>query len=139
MSLKLFSETRSVACCTLLNATAISTGLTLFSGNPVDLDEGSIEKIRSHIQLFNEARNGSLSMVVNAGGGRKEPLVVRNDTGWIGLFNFSGRKKEIRLDRDSLRKALGVSSALSAGDGAVFNSPEIHVALPPRGNRLFRG
>ena len=86
-----------------------------------------------------DCKNGRLALAPNIGGGRTEPLIVRNDRGWIALLNLSDRKKEVRLDRDKLKSALGVSTPLSAGDGAVFNSPEIHVALPPRGHRLFRG
>lgn len=139
LSVSMFRPDQSTATCTLLNAAAISTGLTLFSGDPRKADDDTFEAIRHYLQLFEESRSGLLRMSENRDGGQKEPLIVRNETGRIGLFNFSHRRKEVRLDRDNLKSALGMGTSLSAGDGAVFNSPEIHVALPPRGNRLFKG
>ena len=139
LPLSLFRGRQSHATSTLLNAAAISTGLTLLTGDPADLDDETVMAVRSHIDMFNESRSGRLRLAENTGGGRRKTLIVRNETGRIGLFNLSGRRQEIRLDREGLKKALGVASTLSAGDGAVFNSPEIHVALPPRGSRLFRG
>ncbi|MCK5735749.1 MAG: hypothetical protein KAH21_04685, partial [Spirochaetaceae bacterium] len=91
------------------------------------------------LKLFHKCRKGHLSIVPNIGGGSTAALIVRNSTGWIGLFNLSNRKRDVQLTRDEMKTALGVSSPLSAGDNTVFNSPEIHVALPPMGFRLFRG
>ena len=139
LPLEMFRPGGNAAVCSLVDAAAISSGMTVLTGDPRKAEYESRDNLQNYLTLFSECRKGRLRLAENVGGGLFEPLVVRNETGWIGLFNFSSRKREIRLDRESLKTALGVASALSAGDGAVFNSPEIHVALHPRGHRLFRG
>ncbi len=139
LGMELFRSSRSTATSTMLNAAAISTGTAIFVGDPRNETPETINAIKTYLELFEESRTGRVLLSDIPGGGKRKPLIVRNDTGRIGLFNLSRRKREVRLDREGLKTALGVASTLSAGDGAVFNSPEIHVALPPRGNRLFKG
>ena len=139
LPLKMFKKESGSAARSVMNAVMLSSGLVTLAGDPRELDGETLDTINKFLKLFGECRKGRLSIAPNIGGGRTEPLVVRNNRGWIALFNLSERKKEVRLDRDRLKSALGVSSPLSAGDGTIFNSPEIHVALPPRGHRLFRG
>lgn len=139
LPVKLFTGECGDAAETLITSIQLSSGLISLTGDPRTLDEGNLKIINEFLVLFEECRKGSVVVAPNIGGGRIEPLVVRNNRGWIALFNFSERKRGIQLDRDNMKSSLGVSTPLSAGDGAVFNSPEIHVALPPRGHRLFRG
>jgi hypothetical protein len=137
--LKIFNPECGSSARSIMSAITLSTGLVSLTGDPRNLDEETLKSINDFIELFEDCRTGRLALAPNIGGGRTEPVIVRNDRGWIALFNLSDGKKEVRLERDKLKSALGVSAPLSAGDGAVFNSPEIHVALPPRGHRLFRG
>ena len=139
LPMNMFKEESGSAARSLMNAVMLSSGLVTLAGDPRQLDGKTLDTVNEFLDLFNKCRKGRLSIAPNIGGGRSEPLIVRNNRGWIALFNLSERKKEVRLDRDRLKSALGLSSPLSAGDGTVFNSPEIHVALPPRGHRLFRG
>ncbi len=139
LPMNMFKEVSGSAARSLMNAVMLSSGLVSLAGDPRELDIETIDTVKEFLKLFDQCRKGRLGIAPNIGGGRTEPLVVRNSRGWIALFNLSERKKEVRLDRDRLKTALGLSSPLSAGDGTVFNSPEIHVALPPRGHRLFRG
>jgi len=139
LPLDMFSRESGLLTHSLKTAVILSCGMVCFSGDPRTVDDESRDSIGEFLDLFNSCRTGKLSLVPNIGGGNSTPLIVRNSTGRVGLFNLSYRKKEIRLGRDELKSNLGVSSALSAGEKTVFNSPEIHVVLPPMGYRLFRG
>ena len=123
----------------LATAAALSAGAFILQGDPRELDEQAWNRIRRTMELFDDCRHGRLDLSTDAETDRRHPLVVRNDRGWIALFNFSNQRRQVHLDRDRLRKTFKVTAALSAGDQVVFNSPEIHVALLPRGFRLFRG
>jgi len=139
LPLSLFSRECDLLTDSLKTAVILSCGMVNFSGDPRTLEDESRDSINGFIELFHSCRTGKLSLVPNIGGGSSTPLVVRNSTGRVGLFNLSGRKKEVRLGRDEMKNSLGVSSTLSAGEKTVLNSPEIHVVLPPMGYRLFRG
>lgn len=139
LPINVFKQGCGSAARSVMNAVMLSSGLVTLAGDPRELDIETLDTVKEFLKLFDQCRRGRLSIAPNIGGGRTKPLVVRNSRGWIALFNLSERKKEVRLDRDRLKTALGLSSPLSTGDGTVFNSPEIHVALPPRGHRLFRG
>lgn len=120
-------------------AALMCSGMVVLGGDPRELTEADASNLLEFFGMFSECRGGRLSLGGRADGGRSTPLVVRNTAGWVGLFNFAGKKRSIRLDRDSLKSAHGITGGLSARNGAVFNSPEIHVSLPPWGQRLFRG
>lgn len=120
-------------------AALMCSGMVVLGGDPRELTEAEASNLLEFFGMFSECRGGRLSLGGRADGGRSTPLVVRNAAGWVGLFNFAGKKRSIRLDRDSLKSAHGITGGLSARNGAVFNSPEIHVSLPPWGHRLFRG
>ncbi len=122
----------------LLDAVILASGMIILSGDPRSLDETNSPVLVDLLARFEECRRGKLSVVSNVGGGHRIPLITRNSKGWIGLFNLTGRKREVRLERETLKTLLGVSGPLSAGEGAIFNSPDIHVAIPARGHRLFR-
>ena len=139
MSVELLFKNSGIAQLSLRSAVQLASGALLLSGDPRKLNASSQVEIRQFIEMFNQCRNGKLHMGNISGGGRDEPMIVRNDRGWVGLFNFSRNRKEVRLKRESLKSSHGVKAALSSGDGAVFNSPEIVVALDPWGHRLFRG
>ena len=126
------------AAASLRNAVILASGMVILSGDPRTLDDANASVVVDLLTRFEACRRGRLSVVTNVGGGHKTPLITRNNKGWIGLFNLTGRKREVRLERDTLKTLLGVNGPLSAGDGAIFNSPDIHVALPARGHRLFR-
>jgi hypothetical protein len=134
-----FGEDISDALKTATHAAALSCGMVTLCGDPRGLTDEKRDALIEFLSLFTECRKGRLTTGTETGGGKTTPLIVRNDRGWIALFNMSEKKKSIRLERDRLRTLLGVVAPLSAGDGAVFNSPEIHVSLPPRGHRLFKG
>ncbi len=139
LPLHIFNQDCNLSTQSLKTAVILSSGMVTFSGDPRTMDNSIGDSIINFLELFHKCRKGKLSIVPDIGGGSIRPLVVRNSTGWVGLFNFSNRKKEVRLARDDMKTTLGVSTALSAGDSTIFNSPEIHVALPPMGFRLFRG
>ncbi len=139
LPLHIFNQDCDLSTQSLKTAVLLSSGMVTFSGDPRTMDDGLGSSMTDFLELFHKCRKGKLSIVPGIGGGSIRPLVVRNSTGWVGLFNFSNRKKEVRLARDDMKTTLGVSSALCAGDSTIFNSPEIHVALPPMGFRLFRG
>lgn len=120
-------------------AALMCSGMVVLGGDPRELTEAEASNLLEFFGMFSECRGGRLSLGGRADGGRSTPLVVHNAAGWVGLFNFAGKKRSIRLDRDSLKSAHGITGGLSARNGAVFNSPEIHVSLPPWGHRLFRG
>jgi len=132
-------NTRDAASSTLITAIALSCGLVCFSGDPREIDKETRGSIQEFLIRFSKCRKGRLSLMPKADDEIDDLLVVRNNQGWMALFNFSDRKAQMRLDSKSLQSRLGVSTPLSTGSGAVFNSPEIHVFLPPRGHRLFRG
>jgi|GEM_PF-772769 len=139
LPLDIFSPENNQISRTLRTAVVLSCGMISLSGDPRNMDGETRDTLKDFLELFQDCRKGRLSTIPGLGGGNHQPLIVRNDSGWIGLFNLSNRKKEVLLDREELKTGLGVSSNLSAGDDTVFNSPEIHVALPPMGCRLFRG
>ncbi len=139
LPMSLFQQDCDLSTQSLKTAVILSSGLVTFTGDPRTIKNNVGSSITDFLELFHKCRKGKLSIVPGIGGGSNQPLVVRNSTGWVGLFNFSNRKKEVRLARDDMKINLGVSTALSAGDSTIFNSPEIHVALPPMGYRLFRG
>lgn len=120
-------------------AALLCSGMVVLAGDTRELTEAEASSLLEFFGMFKECRRGRPSLGGRADGGRSTPLVVRNGAGWVGLFNFAGKKRSIRLDRDSLKSAHGITGELSARNGAVFNSPEIHVSLPPWGHRLFRG
>jgi hypothetical protein len=122
----------------LLASIALAAGIVILSGDPRTMNEESLKSLKDFLNLSEKCRKGKLRIIQNVGGGLVSPLVVRNDRGLLALFNLSGKKKGIMLDRTGMKTDLGVSTPLSAGDGAVFNSPEIHVALQPYGHRIFR-
>ncbi|VDA99689.1 hypothetical protein S1OALGB6SA_760 [Olavius algarvensis spirochete endosymbiont] len=135
----LFNAQHDAASSTLINAITLSCGLVCFSGDPREIDTETENSIKKFLSLFAECRKGRISLMPKTDGDIDDLLVVRNNQGWISLFNFSDREAQIHLDLNRLRSQLGVSAPLSAGNCVVFNSPEIYVSLPPRGHRLFRG
>lgn len=135
----LFKPDADEAACTARDAVVLSSGLMSLTGDPRTTDEETLEILKKSLEMFESCRKGHMVLSPAAGKGRKESLIVRNDRGWIGLFNLSGRKQGINLEKDTLKASLGVTKSISAGDGVVFNSPEIHVTLAPWGHRLFRG
>ncbi len=139
LPLSIFHQDCDLSTQSLKTAVILSSGMVTFTGDPRSMEDNVGSSITDFLELFHKCRTGKLSIVPGIGGGSDRPLIVRNSTGWVGLFNFSNRKKEVRLARDDMKTNLGVSTALSAGDSTIFNSPEIHVALPPMGYRLFRG
>jgi len=139
LPVSLFNARHDAATSTLITAIAFSCGLACFSGDPRKIDTETQVSIQEFLNQFTECRKGRISLMPKTGDDIGNLLVARNSRGWIALFNFSDRKAQMRLDIKRLQSQLGVSTPLSAGNGAVFNSPEIHVALPPRGHRLFRG
>ena len=139
LPLNLFNEQHDAASSTLIDAITLSCGLVCFSGDPREIDTETQSFIQKFLSQFAKCRKGRISLMPKAGDDIDDLLVVRNNQGWLALFNFSDREAQIHLDINRLRSQLGVSSPLSAGNSVVFNTPEIHVALPPRGHRLFRG
>ncbi len=139
LPLNLFHQDCDLLTQSLKTAVILSSGMVTFTGDIRNIEDNTRDSIAEFLELFHKCRKGKLSIVPDIGGGSARPLVVRNNTGWVGLFNLSNRKKEVRLTKDEMKSHLGVSAALSAGDKTVFNSPEIHVSLPPMGFRLFRG
>ena len=139
LPIDLFNAQHDTATSTLINAITLTCGLVCFSGDPRGIATVTQVSIQKFLARFAECQRGQISLMPRAGDDIDDLLVVRNNQGWVALFNFSDRKTLVRLDIKRLRSQLGVSSPLSAGDAVVFNSPEIHVALPPRGHRLFRG
>ena len=136
--LELFRR-RSEEISSLRHAALLSSGMVVMKGDPRTMNESEVSALLEFFAMFDECRAGLLSLGGRADGGCAIPLIVSNDKGWVALFNFAGKKRSIRLDRDALKSTYGITGSLSTGDGAVFNSPEIHVSLPPWGNRLFRG
>lgn len=134
-----FFRHRSDGMLSLRRAALLCSGMLIMGGDPRKLTESEASSLQEFFTMFNECRMGRLRLGGRADGGRIIPLVVRNESGWVALFNFAGKKRSIRLDRDTLKTAYGITAGLSARNGAVFNSPEIHVSLPPWGHRLFRG
>jgi len=139
LPVSLFNTQHDTATSTLITAIAFSCGLACFSGDPREIDKETRGSIQEFLSQFAECRKGRISLMPRTGDDIDGLLVARNSRGRIALFNFSDRKAEMRLDIKRLQSQLGVSAPLSAGNGVVFNSPEIHVALPPRGHRLFQG
>ena len=139
LSWDFFGKDAADALKTATCAAALSCGMVMLCGDPRNLTGEKRDALLEYLALFSECRKGRLTVGTETGGGKTTPLIVRNDRGWIALFNMSESKKSVRLERDRLRSLLGVVAPLSAGDGTVFNSPDIHVSLPPRGHRLFKG
>jgi len=139
LPINLFNTRHDTATNTLITAIALSCGLVCFSGDPRETDTETQSSVQDFLTKFSECRKGRISLMPKTNGSIDNPLVARNSRGWMALFNFSDRKVRMRLDTKRLQSLLGISTPLSTGNGAVFNSPEIHVSLPPRGHRLFRG
>jgi len=139
LPLSIFSHNCDLPAQSLRTAVILSCGMVNFSGDPREMIEDTRDSICEFLELFHQCRKGRLSILPNIGGGSRIPLVVRNSSGWLGLFNLSKRKKEVRLSKEEMKSDLGVLTPLSAGEETIFNSPEIHVALPPMGYRIFQG
>ena len=138
LPIQLFGADYGTAAQTMLNAVALVTGMIMLSGDPRSMDRETAKFLENFLSLSEECRKGKLNILPNLNGGRVVPLVVRNDRGWVALFNFSEKKKSVSLDRTGMKSELGILSSLSTGDGSVYNSPKIDVTLPPYGYRLFR-
>ncbi|MCG8454201.1 MAG: alpha-galactosidase [Spirochaetales bacterium] len=123
----------------LLDAAALTCGVLMFTGNPMKLNEERAHRLRKAYDLFADSRDGRVHMAQTTDKGKRPPLVIRNARGWVALFNFSEKRAGITLSTELLKSRLGASALKSAEAGAAFNSPEIHVVLPPRGHRLFKG
>jgi len=138
LPIQLFGSGRGTAAQSMLNAAALTAGMTMLSGDPRTIDEETVRVLENFLSLSEECRKGRLNILPNLNSGRDAPLVVRNDRGWLALFNFSENKRSVSLDRAGMKSELGIHSSLSTGDGSVYNSPRIDVTLPPYGCRLFR-
>jgi len=139
LPISLFNTRHDSATNTLITAVALSCGLVCFSGDPREIDMATQSSVQEFLTKFADCRKGRISLMPRADGDINNPLAVRNSQGWMALFNFSDKRARMRLDTRSLQSLLRASIPLSTENGAIFNSPEIHVALPPRGHRLFRG
>lgn len=139
ISIELFGSTDRCSINMLRDAIPLSAGSVLLSGDPRALDKSASSNIKSFMTMFEECQNGNIMIGNQSGGGRKKVLVVRNNRGWLALFNFSPDRTTVCLSRNTLRKELGIISPLSAEDRTLLDSQEIHLALPPWGHRLLKG
>lgn len=134
----LFQNADNTAVATLLGSIAFATGTVIFSGSPGEIDNAAQERMKKFLEVFEECRAGRLSGSEQDGNRAKNVFVVRNDCGRLAVFNCSSRRREVCLIREVLKSNLGINTTISAGEGTRFNSPEVLLALPPRGHRIFR-
>ncbi len=138
LPLSLFENNASPAAESLLTAAALSSGVVFFTGAPDSLGNNGRERLKSFSELFELCKGQRVKKVESAGGGALRPLVIYCRSGHMGIFNFSGKKQSMILGSDSLKGGPGYSGKIAIGKETVFNSPEIHVVLPPGGHRIFR-
>ncbi len=139
LPLSLFGAGASPAMESLLAGAAMSSGAVFFTGTPETLDETGSARLQDFLKLFAKCRGNTVRSLEKDRGRTVASLVIHCRSGHLGLFNFSSRKQNIVLGKDSLKGHLEFDGKIAAGDNTVFNSQEIHVVLPPGGHRIFQG
>ena len=137
LPIEFFKASNNLAISTLLSAIQLSAGAVIFLGDPRKIDDAVQGDMQKFLDVFKECRLGCLR-IDEQRDDQGSVLVVKNDCGRLVLFNLSSREKEVNLSHVALKSKLGIKTSLSAENGTRFNSPEIHVFLPPYGHRSFK-
>ncbi|OQX28716.1 MAG: hypothetical protein B0D92_07470 [Spirochaeta sp. LUC14_002_19_P3] len=136
LPMQIFQSQNNTAFSTLRNAVALTAGAVILTGDPRTLNNTT--DLKAFLQIFRECQKGRVLIRSQFGQGVNQTLAVKNSCGRLALFNFFPKKNTVCLTDSLLKSTLGIRSILSTSEGTVFNSPEIHIGLPPWGHRFFK-
>ena len=118
--------------------------IILFSGgilsvniNHTDLTSREIEDIKKTIKTFRPFTGGELIPLSYSG--KKQPSILYNSIGKLGVFNLSGKKQSVSLDLQDLHKQIGLNrtgSFIKEGQTGM-KTGTLDLILPPFGSRIF--
>lgn len=125
---------------TLTNAILITGGMLLFSDRLVNIPEVTwdrIKEIEEHARICYHGKTWALDYME-----RPLPEIIYNSEGYLALFNFDDRDREIRVNLSQLRGLLKKSNRLkSLWDDVIIEIDKDYFTLdqlPAHGSKIFK-
>jgi len=116
----------------------ISGGFLTIQRELTDLSGEQGRELEKLISSFKRFALGTLHILKTPD--RKEPCIVYNSAGYIGVFNLSGKRQQISLDMENLKQTIynkqGESLIREGKTG--MRTGELELRLPPYGSRIFK-
>ena len=114
----------------------ISGGVLMVSVDHTELKEQEIEELKSTFQAFEPFSQGKIYLVKDSG--LKQPAILYNTAGKLGIFNLTGKTQSISLDLVSLRNTIGKKTGTYIKEGSTgMQTGELNLILPAHGSRIF--
>ena len=115
----------------------ISGGVLSFNVKHADLSAEEIDDIRKTIETFQPFTRGELIPLSYSAG--KQPAILYNSIGKLGVFNLSGKQQTVSLDLPELQKQIGLNRTgtfIKEGQTGM-KTGTLDLILPPYGSRIF--
>ena len=114
----------------------LSGGVLMIKVDHTELEEKEIEELKSTFETFDSFSRGKLYLIKDSG--LKDPAILYNTAGKLGVFNLSGKTRSINLDLQNLRDVIGEKTGTYIKEGNTgMQTGELDLILPPHGSRIF--
>ncbi len=114
----------------------ITGGVLMVSVDHRTLEKQEIQMLKSTFRTFDLFCGGDLFLIRNSG--TRQPAILYNSIGKLGVFNLSGKTQTTSLELARLRQEIGTRTGTYIKEGNTgMQTGTLDLILPPYGSRIF--